>query len=196
VKDAEIDHLFLAAKQAARAGGAELLARFGRLKTNAISQKGHADYVSEADTTAEAAILEVLNGAAPGYGFLGEETGYHAGEKPRLGLSIHWTGRAILSGAFRILPSASRCATKAVKCLEWFLIPFETRCFPPFGEGVHGSTMSAFRRFRQSHRKARWCRFQCPFRGNCNASQRPVPGRIANDHGKSCRRPSPWLGRS
>lgn len=81
MKDTEIDHLFLAAKQAARAGGAELLARFGRLEANAVSQKGHADYVSEADTAAEVAILEVLNEAATGYGFLGEETGYHAGEK-------------------------------------------------------------------------------------------------------------------
>jgi len=82
LKDTEIDHLFLAAKQAARVGGAELLARFGRLEINAVSQKGHADYVSEADTAAEVAILEVLNGAATGHAFLGEETGYHAGEKP------------------------------------------------------------------------------------------------------------------
>ncbi len=81
MKDDEIDHLFLAAKQAARAGGAELLSRFGRLTANAVSQKGHADYVSEADTAAEVAILKVLNEAAAGYGFLGEETGYHAGEK-------------------------------------------------------------------------------------------------------------------
>ncbi|MDM9625047.1 inositol monophosphatase family protein [Rhizobium sp. S152] len=81
MKDDEIDHLFLAAKEAARAGGAELLSRFGRLGADAVNQKGHADYVSEADTAAEVAILKVLNETAAGYGFLGEETGYHAGEK-------------------------------------------------------------------------------------------------------------------
>lgn len=81
MRDSEIDDLLAAAKRAAREGGAELLARFGRLETTAVSQKGHADYVSEADTAAEAAIMKVLNEAASGYAFLGEETGYHAGEK-------------------------------------------------------------------------------------------------------------------
>ncbi len=78
----EIDQLLALAKDAARAGGAELMARFGRLPTAAISQKGHADYVSEADTAAELAISRALDAAPIRFGFLGEETGYRAGEKP------------------------------------------------------------------------------------------------------------------
>jgi myo-inositol-1(or 4)-monophosphatase len=78
----EKEQLLALAKEAARAAGAELLARFRRLPAAAISQKGHADYVSEADMAAERAILKVLSKAGNEFGFLGEETGRRSGTRP------------------------------------------------------------------------------------------------------------------
>ncbi len=80
----EKEQLLALAKEAARAGGAELLARFRRLPMTAISQKGHADYVSEADMAAETAIIQVLSRAGDEFGFLGEETGRRCGTRPEM----------------------------------------------------------------------------------------------------------------
>jgi myo-inositol-1(or 4)-monophosphatase len=77
----DVGRLLRVAETAARAGGVELLARFGKMDTTCISKKAHADYASEADLTAERAIATILADQAGGYGFLGEETGYRAGEE-------------------------------------------------------------------------------------------------------------------
>lgn len=60
------------ARQAARAGGRELMSWQGRF---AVREKGPADLVTEADLAAQTAIREVLLSAFPDHGFLGEEEG-------------------------------------------------------------------------------------------------------------------------
>ncbi len=77
--DLDTPRLLLAAKRAARAGGAELVKRFGSLEDTDISKKGTADYASAADLAAESIIFSRLNEDAPGFGFLGEETGFTRG---------------------------------------------------------------------------------------------------------------------
>ncbi|SHN13745.1 inositol monophosphatase family protein [Roseibium suaedae] len=76
--------LLTLAEAAARAGGEALMSRFHALKEGEVSKKGQADYVSEADTAAEAAIAEVLRADGASFGFLGEETGFSAGTRPEM----------------------------------------------------------------------------------------------------------------
>src|SRR5208283_1383789 len=68
---------------AARAGGEVLLRLFRRLDPATVSEKGKNDLVSEADRASEAVIQEVLAREAPGYRFLGEETGASGGVDER-----------------------------------------------------------------------------------------------------------------
>lgn len=58
---------------AARAGAAELVARFGRPLLRV--EKSTTDFATEADLASEAAILRVIRDARPDDGFVGEETG-------------------------------------------------------------------------------------------------------------------------
>lgn len=76
----EVEPLLALAEKAARAGGTELLSRFGRLDPSKTTKKSQADYASEADLAAEHAIAACLTEGASRFGFLGEETGFRAGE--------------------------------------------------------------------------------------------------------------------
>lgn len=60
---------------AARKAGRKLARDFGEVEELQVSRKGPADFVSAADLAAEQTLLEELNKARPGYGFLGEEKG-------------------------------------------------------------------------------------------------------------------------
>ncbi|AJY45416.1 inositol monophosphatase family protein [Martelella endophytica] len=80
----EPDALLRLAEKAARTGGDALMERFRALAAGAVSKKGQADYVSEADTAAEAAIAAVLGEDPNSFGFLGEETGFSAGARPEM----------------------------------------------------------------------------------------------------------------
>ena len=60
---------------AARAAGRSLARDFMEVENLQVSQKGPADFVSNADHRAEEIIYEALKKARPGYGFLMEESG-------------------------------------------------------------------------------------------------------------------------
>src|SRR3569833_1720183 len=64
---------------AARKVGRWLARDFGELAELQVSKKGLADYVSAADVKAEQGLMEELNKARPGYGFLCEESGRSEG---------------------------------------------------------------------------------------------------------------------
>jgi myo-inositol-1(or 4)-monophosphatase len=65
-----------AAQKAAR----RLLRDFNEVEQLQVSVKGPSDFVSQADTRAEATLREELNKARPGYAFLMEESGAHGAE--------------------------------------------------------------------------------------------------------------------
>jgi myo-inositol-1(or 4)-monophosphatase len=74
----DIGDLAAIARHAAEAGGAVLRQHFGRLER--IAEKGRAgDLVTNADTAAEAAVLELLNHESPGVAVLAEESGSRPG---------------------------------------------------------------------------------------------------------------------
>jgi myo-inositol-1(or 4)-monophosphatase len=60
---------------AARKAGRKLARDFGEVGELQVSRKGAADFVSQADLTAEQTLFEELSKARPGYSFLGEERG-------------------------------------------------------------------------------------------------------------------------
>src|SRR5213595_2685272 len=64
---------------AARKAARGLNRDFGELAELQVAKKAPADFVSAADLKAEQTIFEALTKARPGYGFLGEESGSHAG---------------------------------------------------------------------------------------------------------------------
>ncbi len=70
------------ALEAARAGGAELLARFRRLRPGDVTEKAANDLVSVADRAAEAAILGVIAARHPDHRVLAEESGGSGLEEP------------------------------------------------------------------------------------------------------------------
>ncbi len=72
-------------ERAARKAGSKLRRDFGEVEHLQVSRKGPADFVSRADKTAEASLLEDLQRARPDWGFLMEEGGVIAGAagKPR-----------------------------------------------------------------------------------------------------------------
>jgi myo-inositol-1(or 4)-monophosphatase len=71
--DLDLDALLAAATHAAAAGAAIVLDAFGDASN--VRTKGPGDWVSDADTSSEHAIRELLHDAAPELAFFGEETG-------------------------------------------------------------------------------------------------------------------------
>jgi myo-inositol-1(or 4)-monophosphatase len=69
--------------EAARAGGQILVSAFSKLDSLHVRAKGPADFVSEADLEAEAAIRSVLAAALPDAAWRGEESGYTNGSSDR-----------------------------------------------------------------------------------------------------------------
>lgn len=68
--------------KAARKAGRSLVKDFREVENLQVSSKGPGDFVSRADKEAERIIKEELRGARPTYGWVGEETGFEAGEDP------------------------------------------------------------------------------------------------------------------
>ena len=66
----------------ARKAGRSLVKDFQEVENLQVSTKGPGDFVSRADTAAEAIIKEELMGARPSYGWLAEEGGEEPGEDP------------------------------------------------------------------------------------------------------------------
>src|SRR6201994_792820 len=64
---------------AARKAGRSLKRDFGEVEHLQVSMKGPANFVTAADRKAEEIVREELAKARPGYGFVGEESGNHAG---------------------------------------------------------------------------------------------------------------------
>ncbi len=69
--------------QAAMKAGRGLARDFGEVQNLQVSRKGPADFVSNADLTAEKTIYEELKLARPDYGFLMEESGEETGVDPQ-----------------------------------------------------------------------------------------------------------------
>ncbi len=69
--------------QAAMKAGRGLARDFGEVQNLQVSRKGPADFVSNADMTAEKTIYEELKIARPDYGFLMEESGLQEGSDPQ-----------------------------------------------------------------------------------------------------------------
>ena len=65
--------------RAARQSGRIILMHYGRLDRLEVTAKGRNDFVSQADTEAEEAALEVLTTAYPEHGVLAEESGRQEG---------------------------------------------------------------------------------------------------------------------
>jgi myo-inositol-1(or 4)-monophosphatase len=78
--DLDLDALLDAALRAAAAGAAIVAAAFGGARN--VREKGPGDWVSDADTSSEAAVRAVLHDAAPDLAFFGEEGG---GERADIG---------------------------------------------------------------------------------------------------------------
>ena len=78
--DLDLDALLAAAHRAAAAGAGVVLDAFGGPRN--VREKGPGDWVSDADTTSEAAVQAVLHDAAPEIAFFGEEAG---GERADVG---------------------------------------------------------------------------------------------------------------
>ncbi|HGG04209.1 MAG TPA: inositol monophosphatase [Aliiroseovarius sp.] len=68
--------------KAARLAGRSLVKDFREVENLQVSMKGAGDFVSRADIAAETIIREELREARPNYGWLGEESGFEAGEDP------------------------------------------------------------------------------------------------------------------
>jgi myo-inositol-1(or 4)-monophosphatase len=71
--DLDLDALLVAARRAAAAGAAIVLDAFGDASN--VRTKGPGDWVSDADTSSERTIRDLLHDAAPELAFFGEETG-------------------------------------------------------------------------------------------------------------------------
>ena len=68
--------------KAARKAGRSLVKDFREVENLQVSMKGAGDFVSRADTAAEAILKEELMGARPTYGWLAEEGGAEPGQDP------------------------------------------------------------------------------------------------------------------
>jgi myo-inositol-1(or 4)-monophosphatase len=66
------------AQRAARKAGERLLQYFHRRDTLVIEEKQYNDFVSEADRTAEAIIVDTIHRAYPAHAILAEESGHYA----------------------------------------------------------------------------------------------------------------------
>jgi myo-inositol-1(or 4)-monophosphatase len=69
-------------ERAARKAAPKLRRDFNEVTQLQVSRKGPADFVSQADRAAEATLVEELQRARPGFGFLLEEGGEIPGEAP------------------------------------------------------------------------------------------------------------------
>lgn len=69
-------------ERACRKAAPRLRRDFGEVAQLQVSKKGPADFVSQADKAAEATLVEELQRARPGWGFLLEEGGEIPGEAP------------------------------------------------------------------------------------------------------------------
>lgn len=69
-------------ERACRKAAPRLRRDFGEVSQLQVSRKGPADFVSQADRAAEQTLVEELQKARPGWGFLLEEGGEIAGEEP------------------------------------------------------------------------------------------------------------------
>ena len=69
--------------QAAMKAGRSLARDFGEVQNLQVSRKGPADFVSNADLTAEKIVHDELKLARPDYGFLMEESGSQRGVDPQ-----------------------------------------------------------------------------------------------------------------
>ena len=78
VRSAVINVMVKAAQRAARS----LVRDFGEVEQLQVSRKGPADFVSNADKSAERILREELHKARPSYSMLLEETGRHEGDDP------------------------------------------------------------------------------------------------------------------
>jgi myo-inositol-1(or 4)-monophosphatase len=84
----EIGELASVARRAAQAGGAVLRQHFGRLER--IAEKGRAgDLVTNADTAAETAVLDLLERESPGVAILAEESG-NTNAQPSASQDLQW----------------------------------------------------------------------------------------------------------
>lgn len=68
----ELRHILAVAEQAVDAAAEVLKDKYGRVSARL---KGYADFVTEADTAAQQAVLDLLRKEFPEHGFLGEESG-------------------------------------------------------------------------------------------------------------------------
>ena len=66
--------------RAARAAGSVIIRYVDRLDTLTVSAKSSNDFVSEVDREAERIVIETIRRSYPNHGFLGEESGAHAGD--------------------------------------------------------------------------------------------------------------------
>ncbi|MCA9750807.1 MAG: inositol monophosphatase, partial [Gemmatimonadetes bacterium] len=67
--------------RAARAAGNIIVRSLDRLDSLTVKEKSANDFVSEVDREAERLIIETIRRSYPGHGFLGEESGRHAGDE-------------------------------------------------------------------------------------------------------------------
>ena len=67
--------------RAARAAGAVILRYVDRVDTLRVSEKAVNDFVSDVDREAERVVIETIRRSYPKHGFLGEESGRHAGDE-------------------------------------------------------------------------------------------------------------------
>src|SRR5690606_37250120 len=83
LSSAHVNEALAVLQRAARVGGEILVAAFAALDSLHVRAKGPADYVSEADLDAEAAIRSMLMAAIPDAAWRGEESGYALGSSGR-----------------------------------------------------------------------------------------------------------------
>ena len=76
IRSALINVIFKAARKAAR----QMMRDFGEAENLQVSRKGAADFVSQADLTAERTLREELEFARPGWNMILEEAGHIEGE--------------------------------------------------------------------------------------------------------------------
>ena len=117
---------------AARKAGRKLIRDFGELENLQVSMKGPADFVTSADKRTEKILIEELQRARPGYGFLVEESGVIEGpDKTHRFIIDPLDGTTNFCTAFPISPSRSRWSAKASWSAPSSLIPSRTKCSRP-----------------------------------------------------------------
>ena len=91
--------------KASLAASRRMMRDFGEVENLQVSRKGAADFVSQADITAERILREELEKARPGWGFIMEEGGQVAGDEDApVWIIDPIDGTQIFCMAYRILP--------------------------------------------------------------------------------------------